>query len=277
MSRTSATQPLPPGVRELVPYEIEGSPRVHRGLPSANLTLILALEEPLETRWEPANRPESVAPKALTSNWTLVSNLHTAPAYVLQPRRQVGVQLALHPLAARRILGCPASALTSASCEASDVTGAWLGQLRERVETSPNPGVGRRLIEESVSRAWDSGEHATRVRADMVRAWQLLVVSGGQIPIGHIAAEVGLSERRLATLFSHEVGRSPKTVAQLVRFERAVRLLSTGRSLAETAARCGFSDQSHLDRAFRRFAGCSPTNWAAEEGITLAGSVSDSF
>ncbi len=259
----SAEVPLPPGVADLVPYEITGPPRIHRGLPSATLTLILALEEPLETAWQ-----SDAQISRRSHNWTLLSNLHTQPAYVVQPRRQVGVQLALHPLAARRILGCPAAALTDGSCEASQVAGAWLAELRERVEANPTPGR-RRLIDESISRAWDGADHAPRVRAEVVRAWRLLDASGGLITVRAIAADVGLSERRLAALFAAEVGRSPKTVAQLIRFQRAVRMIKATSSLAEVGACCGFSDQSHLDRAFRGFAGCSPSSWAAEEGIPL--------
>lgn len=263
MTVPSAPPPLPPGVADLVLYEVEGPARVHRGLPSATLTLILALEDPLETAWEAGESPPS-----LTSNWTLVTNLHLSPAYVVQPRRQRGVQLALHPLAARRILGCPAAALSDQSCEASDVTGAWLTQLRDRTENSPTPDR-RGLIDQAMRRAWTDGERNSGVRAEVVQAWRRLAASGGRMKVSEVATEVGLSERRLAALFSAETGRSPKTVAQLIRFERAVRLLKDHRGLAEVGARCGFSDQSHLDRAFRRFAGCSPSRWAAEEGLQI--------
>jgi AraC-like DNA-binding protein len=35
--------------------------------------------------------------------------------------------------------------------------------------------------------------------------------------------------------------------------------------LAAVAAECGYADQSHLAREFRRFAGTSPSGWIAEE------------
>lgn len=263
VDHVSAT-PGPPGVSEFAQYRMEGGPRIHRGLPSSTLTLILALEEPLETSWKRGGGKGSTH-----RNWTLLSDLHTDPAYVAMPPTQVGVQLGIHPLAARRILGCPAAALPQGSCEASDVAGGWLAQLRERVEAS-SISRGRQLVHASIRQAWEAGSARERVRAEVVRAWLLLTRSGGRMRIGQIADDVGLTERRLSTLFAEEVGRSPKTVAQLIRFERAVELIRQTNSLVETSTRCGFSDQSHLDRTFGRFAGCSPTRWAAEAGVALS-------
>jgi AraC-like DNA-binding protein len=43
-----------------------------------------------------------------------------------------------------------------------------------------------------------------------------------------------------------------------VRVERARSALARGRSIAETALECGFADQSHLTRRFKRVLGFSP-------------------
>ena len=68
-----------------------------------------------------------------------------------------------------------------------------------------------------------------------------------------------------------EVGLTPKTIARVVRFDRARRLLQRGvmvlrrPMLADLAVACGYYDQAHLDREFRALAGCSPSRWLTEE------------
>ena len=86
-----------------------------------------------------------------------------------------------------------------------------------------------------------------------------------------MAGKVGLTARRLSTLFRREVGRSPKTVAMLMRFEQATTRIAEsvrqrGRvDLAAVAAETGYCDQAHLSREFVRFAGVPPRRWLTEE------------
>ena len=63
-----------------------------------------------------------------------------------------------------------------------------------------------------------------------------------------------------------ETGVSPKQLCRHVRFETVVSRLAAGTSsLAEVAVETGYADQAHLSREFARMAGCSPTQWLAEE------------
>jgi transcriptional regulator GlxA family with amidase domain len=109
------------------------------------------------------------------------------------------------------------------------------------------------------------------VRPEVAYAWHLLQRSRGRAPISTVAQRVELSARHLTTLFQREVGRSPKTVAMLMRFEHATtRIAESVRrrgslDLAAVAAATGYSDQAHLSREFVRFTGVSPRRWIAEE------------
>ncbi len=58
-------------------------------------------------------------------------------------------------------------------------------------------------------------------------------------------------------------GAAPRELATNARVERAKTLLRRGLSVAETAATCGFCDQSHFDRVFRRYTGLTPSAFAA--------------
>ena len=84
-----------------------------------------------------------------------------------------------------------------------------------------------------------------------------IVASGGTLSMGWLAEELGLSRRQLARRFRARVGLGPKRLSEVVRFQRAVQLRRSGLQGSAAAARCGFSDQSHMLRSFKAFAGLS--------------------
>ena len=69
-----------------------------------------------------------------------------------------------------------------------------------------------------------------------------------------------MSRQRLSAAFAGELGLGPKTLAAIGRFQHALREVEVrpSRPWAEVAEAAGFADQSHLHRAFRRFAGLTP-------------------
>jgi AraC-like DNA-binding protein len=243
---------LAPYVADLVAYDVDlGGPGVHRGLPSTTVTLVLAVDAPLEVSW--AGRPAS-----RTHGWSSVSGLHAAPAEIHHDGRQRGVQLALTTSGARALLGVPASALAGELLDLADVAPA-LRDLPERVaEHRPQQWAG--LVTQALAQALARhGDH--RPRAALGRALARLT-RGDRVH--EVAAEVGYSRRHLGTLVRAECGLSPKQLQRVARFERSRGLLGR-RPLAEVAARCGYADQAHLTREWVALAGCPPTTWLREE------------
>ena len=86
-----------------------------------------------------------------------------------------------------------------------------------------------------------------------------ITASGGRVPIGTLAEDLGWSHRRFIARYRDAVGLPPKTVARIVRFERASARLLSGDGLATTATECGYFDQAHMAREVREFAGITPT------------------
>ena len=91
--------------------------------------------------------------------------------------------------------------------------------------------------------------------------WRRLVATGGRVSIGALVGEVGFSQKHLIGQFRDETRRSPKTLARVLRFGRAIRMIKSGGGarLAEIAQDCGYYDQAHFSRDFRVFAGVTPT------------------
>lgn len=82
------------------------------------------------------------------------------------------------------------------------------------------------------------------------------------VALSEIAAAANTTERRLSAIFRAEAGEPPWQHLMRLRVERAkLRLVESGASLAWVAAACGFADQPHLTRVFRRFTGSTPAAW----------------
>ena len=83
-----------------------------------------------------------------------------------------------------------------------------------------------------------------------------------KIEVGRIAEHVSLSKSHFSRAFKLSMGSSPMVYVSMRRVERAkLMITSTGQSLTEIALACGFADQSHLNRCFRRLTGISPGRW----------------
>ena len=80
-------------------------------------------------------------------------------------------------------------------------------------------------------------------------------------PIGlpEMADATGLSPTHFARQFRSTVGQAPHQYVMQRRVEHAERaLVETNTSIAEIAAACGFSNQEHLTRLFKRARGITP-------------------
>ncbi|MEB3022328.1 AraC family transcriptional regulator [[Mycobacterium] crassicus] len=237
---------------------------VHRGMPSSTLTFIVSLDDGVEA----ADTAEALP--ATRPNPIILGGLHVLASHVRQRRGQAGVQLAVHPLASRALFGMPSAELSVTDFDARPVLGRWSVELHERLTETPGWTDAFELVAQYLADARRRRDGAG-VRPEVAHAWHLLHRSRGTASVAHVAERVGLSQRHLNTLFRREVGRTPKTVGMLMRFEHTTGRIAAdvrrcGRvDLAQIAAETGYCDQAHLTREFVRFAGTSPRAWLAEE------------
>jgi AraC-like DNA-binding protein len=81
------------------------------------------------------------------------------------------------------------------------------------------------------------------------------------VSLAEAAREAGLSPQHLAASFRARYGVPPHRFQTLMRLDRARTLLAAGMPAADVATQCGFSDQSHLIRHFKRYLGLSPGHY----------------
>lgn len=80
----------------------------------------------------------------------------------------------------------------------------------------------------------------------------------GTCSIREAAMQCGLSESRLRSLASAQLGLPLSTWLIWRKLERAARAISDGETLSMAAVAGGFADQAHLARAMRRMFGITP-------------------
>lgn len=78
------------------------------------------------------------------------------------------------------------------------------------------------------------------------------------ISIHDLAKKVNLNPYYLTRLFKQVVGLPPHAYQVQRRIQAAKRWIKSGTSLVEAATLCGFTDQSHLSRHFKKAVGVTP-------------------
>lgn len=82
----------------------------------------------------------------------------------------------------------------------------------------------------------------------------------GTKKIGELARELRISERTITRRFERNVGVAPKLFSNICRFQSAIKSIEQDQvaSFAGLAMDLGYADQSHFNRAFKRFTGMTP-------------------
>ena len=177
----------------------------------------------------------------------MVAGPDTTARLVRTPAGVEYVAVRFAPGQAPGLLGVPAHELRDLQPDLDDV---W-------------PGRGRRLadlIAESPDRPRALAEF---VRSELVRAADRPDPLARQVAqrlargerVGDVARAVGLSPRQLHRRSLDAFGYGPKTLARVLRLNRALTLARAGVELADVAATTGYADQAHFARDVRELTG----------------------
>ncbi|MBO0689207.1 MAG: AraC family transcriptional regulator [Candidatus Dormibacteraeota bacterium] len=219
--------------------------------PTSRVTVILNLGERF------GGLPDSFA-AGLTDTWTWVERGDAVSC----------LDLKLTPLGAYTLLGVPMHELTGKAIDVGDLLGPAVRPLLDALREAPDWEERFRLLDRFLVRRAEVGP---RPAGAVAWAWRRLAESGGQVPVGRLAEEVGWSHRHLVARFREQVGLTPKTLARIVRFNGLLRGVEAGGEVrwAELAVDHGYYDQAHLYRDFRQFLGLTPAAFLAQRGVTF--------
>ena len=219
-------------------------------VPSPNVTLIV--------NFGPLFRVIGVDGRmAAAAYGSMVAGLHDSAVLVEPTGPYDCLEVKLTPLGARRFLGLPMNELTNRTVDLGDVLGSTARRLIEQLYEMSEWEDRFSLLDATIaSRLAKERPSCSGVR----QAWRMLSMSAGRQEINALADELGWSHKHLIARFREQVGLPPKTVARILRFTHALRLLDRDGAIgwAEIAQVCGYYDQAHLIRDFRRLAGTTP-------------------
>ena len=181
------------------------------------------------------------------------------------------LQVRLSPVVAHAVLGA-SSELGGTVIALDDLWGRDAVRAQEQLRAASSWDERFTITETALARRYQAGRAA---HPEVAFAWGKMVASRGCLRVERLAAEVGWSRKRLWSRFRSQIGLTPKRAAQLVRFDHAAHLLAVGHSAALVAAESGYTDQSHLHRDVKTFAGITPTAvatapWLAVDGFAWA-------
>lgn len=182
----------------------------------------------------------------------------------LVPVAEDGVAgLRLKPGAGRLLLGeVPAPELLDRQLSITDL---WkrseASALADRLAGAANRREATCILERAVR------ERLPHARRDPAVGAAISALAAPSPPsVRSLSATLGMSERQLRRRFTAAVGYGPKTLHQVLRFQRALRLAGSADDLAALAARIGYADQAHLSREVRRLSGLAPRALLEERG-----------
>jgi AraC-like DNA-binding protein len=154
-------------------------------------------------------------------------------------------------------LGVPASEVCGRVFDLSDLWGRDGTLLRERLLEARDPTAQLNVLETALierGTSFDRGCSSVQLACGLLE---------GGARVGAVGDRLGLTPRRMINLFRTHVGVPPKLFARLARFQALLRARQAEAPWAELAAANGFSDQAHMIREFRVFAGSTPSEYRA--------------
>ena len=165
----------------------------------------------------------------------------------------LGVQFRSH--GAYRLLRVAQHELCDEVIELEALLGDRIAGLRQQLLDAPDPSACFRLLERWLRRLLDRG---AAIHAGVMTASRALFATHGRANLRALSRDTGFSREYLIRRFREQIGLTPKSYANILRFNHALERARGGTRWAEVAHECGYYDQAHLVRDFRRYAGRAP-------------------
>ena len=185
-------------------------------------------------------------------------------ALMLRPTGRIAVLgIRFQPDGAATLSTSPQSDFTGVTVDADHVSRDLARSLYELREAAPSLAEAARRVQDVIVARSDASRVDPRVRY----AVQAIRRGSGIVSVDRLASSAGMTRRHLERRFRAFVGVSPKRLARITRFQRALHVLARAdvpQRGAYTAAECGYADQAHFVRECHELCGHPPMAYLRE-------------
>ncbi|MCM1501456.1 MAG: helix-turn-helix transcriptional regulator [Bacteroidales bacterium] len=169
-------------------------------------------------------------------------------------------------------LNMPASQLYNMEISGYDIGDKGLEELYGKVYGCSSDNGSIDIIEQWLLSRLSSSLHGTRCRTSGLNLKRIgsalsCIFSSTDVSVTGLSSESCLSRKQFERIFFSLVGMNPKEYIQIVRFHRALSIMQHSpfcNIWSDIAYRCGYSDQSHFIREFKKFSGHTPSSFIQE-------------
>ncbi|MCB0585309.1 MAG: AraC family transcriptional regulator [Phaeodactylibacter sp.] len=170
--------------------------------------------------------------------------------------------------AARGIVGMPLTELTEQVIEGDRAFGRPILLLREALLEAESPKAKMAAAERHLLSM--AGNKLLPNPFVQYAVGQILL-HPRQLSLEKLSQKVGYSQKHLIQLFKEHVGLPPKAFLRIIRFQNAIAEIEQRGSIewSHLALDCGYYDQAHFIRDFKRFSGFTPEEYLKRKNGVL--------
>ncbi len=168
-----------------------------------------------------------------------------------------------------RIFGLPARHLINLIVDAEDVLGPAITIFYEQLccarDFTEMGSLTNAYLLSSLKKQKFNGS-----KDSITSVSNLMVKNKGLTQVDKLSFDANMSIRNFERLFAEQVGIPPKVFSCIIRFNHAfeIKLKDTSKDWTSIAHECGYFDQMHMIRDFKRFAGSNPSTFLKHTPLT---------
>jgi AraC-like DNA-binding protein len=194
---------------------------------------------------------------------SFLAGLHDVHVFTEYQGAQMGFQVNFTLLGAYRFLNITMSDIANRCLDLVDLLGDSVArELADSLQDADDWSARFDLMDAFLLKRLRDGRPMS---PDIAWALKSLQQSHGARSIGALSRALSCCRKTLIRRFHAQIGLGPKAVAGILRFAHAVERIRAAdeESWADLAVSCGYYDQAHFNRDFRRFSGRTPREFQA--------------
>ncbi|MBK7705427.1 MAG: helix-turn-helix transcriptional regulator [Acidobacteria bacterium] len=237
--------------------------RVDRFLPDGNVEIIIDLNDQAQFIYDNDSLKEIQA-----CNRVWASGVRTEPITIPSGKDASMMIVAFKRGMAYPFFPFPMNEIADCVVDADLIWGDDFALLREQISENKRSNRKFEIVEEFLVRA-----HLSRMILNpcVEYAIETIVATPDAVSMGELTQKIGFSQKHFISMFTKQVGITPKRYLKIMRFQKTIELIENQRVVdwSDIAHGAGFFDQSHFIHDFKTFSGFTPDDYARRKNDLL--------